>query len=121
MPVKKIAIYVFIIIIMLGGTGFMLYQNQKLVAKKPVTIDHQAQPQNTPETKAPAPAESALENNQPLAENKTADQPVDVNKIKNNGIDLTIFNSDKFKELRENILIPKEQPDVGKRDPFKPN
>lgn len=37
------------------------------------------------------------------------------------GLDLNIFFSDKFKNLLANMLIIKEPPEVGKRNPFKPN
>lgn len=36
------------------------------------------------------------------------------------GANLDIFSSDKFKNLRENIII-KKTPETGKQDPFKPN
>lgn len=46
----------------------------------------------------------------------------DVNKIKLLGdLDLTIFSSDKFNNLKDNQIIVKEKPEVGKRDPFKIN
>lgn len=96
--IKKLAIYFSIIILMLGGIGFALYQNQRLTSRSSSAIDDPARAEAKP------------------------GQPSETNKVKNNqGIDLTIFSSEKFKELKENILILQENSGLGKRDPFKPN
>lgn len=119
--VKKLAIYISIIILMLAGTGFMLYQNRKLVANKPGVVANPAQFNNLPLAEISLSTSTEAQNFPPKADNQP-DEPLDMNKIKNNGgFDLTIFASKKFQELKENIIISQEQSVAGKRDPFKPN
>lgn len=91
MSAKKLAIYIFIIF-MMAGIAFMLYQNKRLATN-------------------------------PLIPAGTAgiDLSPGVNNNQRGGLDLNIFFSDKFKNLRANMLIIKEPPEVGKRNPFKPN
>ncbi|MDO8667505.1 MAG: hypothetical protein Q7K35_00195 [bacterium] len=96
---KKLTIYIFIIALMLGSIGFVLYKNRGSSDSAPAAVE------------SPAPGASSLEPANP-----------EVSKVKNiKGLDLTIFSSKKYNELRENILGPQENLDLGKRDPFKPN
>lgn len=119
--VKKLAIYISIIIVMVGGSGFMLYQNKKLTSPNPVVSNPPAVNSLLMNVETVVPADQA-ETNQPATGNKTLNQPLNMEKIKSNGgLDLTIFDSEKFKALQENIIIPAEQIGVGKRNPFKPN
>lgn len=110
---KKLATYISIIFLMVCGTGFMLYQNKKLTAYKPTNINAPIVFNN------PEPAAPAAVNNQAAA---GSDQAKNINKInQSGGLNLNIFLSDKFKNLRTNASLIKEQPEVGKRDPFRPN
>ncbi|MFA6307179.1 MAG: hypothetical protein WCV70_04405 [Patescibacteria group bacterium] len=112
--VKKLAIYIFIIFLMASGTGFMLYQNKRLTTRRPANVNIPAALNNY------APAAGTNEINDQAA--GAPSQTSDLNKInQNSGLDLSIFSSDKFKNLRENMYIIREQPEVGKRNPFKPN
>lgn len=114
--IKKLAVYVSIIIVMLGGTGFMLYQNKKLTDKKSVIIDNPARYDEIMKAGVVV-AESKIAPSQPAAA-----APKAAVKIKNNkGFDLTIFSSEKFKNLKSNVLIVQEKLGLGKRDIFKPN
>ena len=99
-PKKKLAIYISIIILMLVGIGYMLCINQLWIFEKPMIT-------NNPEPSAPVAT--------------TTDQLniIKLNK-KNNKFDLNIFLNGKFKELKDNILIYKDKPTTGKKDPFKP-
>ena len=114
--IKKLAVYISIIVVMLGGTGFMLYQNKKLTDRKSFVIDN------------PARYDEIMKAGVVIDESKIAPAlpsaavPKAAVKIKNNqGFDLTIFSSEKFKELKANILIVQEKLGLGKRDIFKPN
>lgn len=103
MSAKKLAIYVFIIFFMASGAGFMLYQSKKLAARPSAEIN----PPLTFEILAPdagGPKRTAERNNSQAG-----------------GLNSDIFSSDKFKNLRANVFIVKEPPEVGKRNPFKPN
>lgn len=122
---KKLATYLSIILVMLGGTGFMLYQNQKLTNKQLGVIDDPARYEKfmtagivaTPSPAAPSQSSA----NQPKTEPKL-NQPLVASQIKNSqGLDLSIFSSQKFQELKENILVPQENLGLGKRDLFAPN
>lgn len=114
--VKKLAISISIIFLMVGGTGLMLYQNKKLTTLKPVKVNIQKASNNSVPV-APA----AVTKNDDLGTGE-AGQAENINNINDNGsLELDIFFSDKFKNLRENIFLATEQPEVGKRDPFKPN
>jgi len=111
--IKKLAIYIFIIFFMISGTGFILYQNKKLTTRRSTNLNIPIVFNNSA-TAAPATA-----NNQSAA---GPGQALDINKInQSGGLNLNIFSSDKFKNLRKNTFIIKEQPELGKRDPFKPN
>lgn len=110
---KKLAVSLTIIFFMIGGTGFMLYQNKNLTANKSANINAPIVFNNS------APAVAATANNQAVAE---PSQTIDINKInQSGGLNLNIFSSDKFKNLRANMFFIKERPEMGKRDPFKPN
>lgn len=125
MSTKKMAIYVFIIVVMVGFTGFLLYQNLR-------SADSGSLPANTAQLPDALPGAGAADlgggtaPNQPAisqlpAVNNPA-QPPEIGKISNNGnLDLTILESEKYKALKENVLIPRERAGKGKRDPFKPN
>ena len=134
MTVKKIAIYFAVICAMLGGTGFMLYQNYKLTNNQTGIVNMPAN-YNAAMTGGPAgggaPTVAAPTAAVPLADTQPASapggkvaptQPLDINKLKNNGgLDLTIFSNEKFKALKENAIAAGDQPETGKRDPFQPN
>jgi len=95
MSTKKLMIYAAIIVLLLAATGLMLYQNKKLTSLRAAPSGGLTQPV---EVASPAAA-----------------------KAKNNGgLDLTIFSSEKFKELRNNISVSQERPETGKRNPFQP-
>lgn len=122
LSVKKLMIYLAIIIVMLGGTGFMLYQNQKLTNRKPLVLDDPTKYDKFMEAGIAATGSGAAPLADPLKANATSSQPLDINKVKNNkGIDATIFSSEKFQALKENTLIIQENSGLGKRDLFKPN
>lgn len=118
---KKMAVYVSIIVLMLGGTGFMIYQNKKLTVVQPSANDIIIRPE----------IEAILPSGKTELEKKAAEslkteaessRPIDADKIKNNrGFDLSIFLSKKFQELKKNILIIQQGSGLGKSDPFKPN
>lgn len=105
MSAKKSAVYVFIILFMASGTGFMLYQNKKLTARPSAQVN----PPLTFEILAPDAATSK------------PDQASGINNNQSGGFNSDIFSSDKFKNLRANTLIIKEPPELGKRNPFKPD
>jgi hypothetical protein len=125
-PIKKLIIYISIIFFMICGSAFMLYKNNQLTAYRvvsvndPVVFNNFAPVTTTATTTA---SSSSLEvekiNNQTITE---PSQTLNKNNInQNSDFDLNIFSSDKFKNLQETVFIIKEQPEVGKRDPFKPN
>lgn len=122
---KKLVIYIFIILLMIGGTVFSLYQNQGSTNNKSLIFDNPAQPGDfmtagviVPGGQA-APGRSLVS---PLKTGAESGQPLQASKIKNNkGIDLTIFFSEKFKGLEKNIIVNQENSGLGKRDLFKPN
>ena len=91
MASKKLVIYAAIIVFMLAGTGYLLYLNNRLAAKKPLVVDSADQPAQVQGLPA------------------------------GHGLDLTIFSDEKFKALTDDALIPKTAPSLGKQDPFKPN
>lgn len=101
MSAKKSAIYLAIILFMIGGAGFMILRNRKLTSSQPVNV-------NLP----------AAANNAALA----VPGPALGNNSQNVGsLNLNIFSSDKFKNLLASVFIAKEPAQTGKRDPFKPN
>ena len=56
------------------------------------------------------------------ADQAQAGQKSDASKVRvNSEFDVTIFGSDKFKALKDNVVIPREDAGVGKKDPFQPN
>lgn len=101
MSAKKTAIFASIIILTLSATGFILYKNNRPSYQAPALID-----------------DSAKVNLSTDAMTAISDSEKALNRLK---IDLTILGSAKFKALQENVLIPREQADPGKPDPFKPN
>lgn len=104
--VKKLIIYISIMIAMAGGSVFMLYQNKKLTSPGPLAFNLPVKNSFLAVDGAAAPA----------------DQPLGAGKVTGrDGIDLTIFSSEKFKELRKNALIIRQWAGLGKRDIFKPN
>jgi len=121
---KKLSVYIGIIVLMLCGTALMLYQNKKLTSPRIVTADdptryrslEPAQEAALPESVPPADTAGAAP--APAKSSPTAEITIPE---KNGGLDLTIFRSDKFKQLKANQPINQIQAEVGKRDPFKPN
>ena len=90
----------------------MLYQNKKLTARKSTNV-------NPPMVFNNAAPGAAAANGQPVG---GTGQALEINKLnQSGGLNLNIFSSDKFKNLRANTSLTEEQPAVGKRDPFKPN
>ncbi|MBI4779517.1 hypothetical protein HY797_03655 [Candidatus Falkowbacteria bacterium] len=110
---KKLTIYLAIISLMISGMGFMLYQNKKLTSRKTTNVNPPIVFNDS------APAKSAAANNQ-TGEEKTQNFGADKAEL-DGGFNLNIFSSDKFKNLQANAFIIKDQPETGKRDPFKPN
>lgn len=92
-------IYVLVMVLLLGGIGFVLYQNQNLTGQN----------DNPPVGTAVAGDQAA------------PSQPLAADRKNNQGLDLTIFSSQKFQELKENVLIYQEDSGLGKRDLFKSN
>lgn len=122
--IKKLAIYISIIFFMIIGTSFMLYENKSLTSRQPTTVNAPIVFNNSlPAASTTAPLDNA--SGAGGADNQTAagsSQALDINKInQNGGLDLTIFSSDKFKILEKSVPVIKERPEVGKRNPFKPN
>jgi hypothetical protein len=123
-PIKKLVIYISIIFFMICGSAFMLYKNNQLTAYRVASVNdpivfNESAPVATTATSSDNSLEVGENNNQTITEpNKT----INKNRInQNSDFDLNIFSSDKFKNLQETVFIIKEQPEVGKRDPFKPN
>lgn len=119
---KKLAIYLAIIFFMIGGGGFMILQNKKLTSDRPVNVSLPPAAGNAALAVPGAPLSNAAEiagaNSQLAAiPGQTAG-----NNLQNVGsFNLSIFSSDKFKNLLASVFIAKEPPETGKRDPFKPN
>lgn len=91
----------------------MLYQNKKS-ANQPPVADDQARPDELIAPQEPLAS--------PLKAEAEPSQPIQADKIKNNkAFNLTIFSSEKFKELKKNALINQESLILGKKNPFKPN
>lgn len=89
----------------------MLYQSQKLTNKQLGAIDDPAQYEKFMTAGIVATSSPAAPS-----------QPLVASQIKNSqGLDLSIFSSQKFQELKENILVPQENLGLGKRDLFAPN
>jgi len=124
MSTKKMAIYVSIIILMLGGIGFTLYQNTKSTGGSPSAIHEPAMNSNLA-AEGDVPGAQAETNQLSTDSLKPAAAPSQTSGAsgikKSEAADLDIFSSEKFKELRENALIIQENSGLGKRDPFKPN
>lgn len=120
---KKLAVSVAIIFFMISGTGFMLYQNNKLTAGKPTDVNapmvfNNALPGSIAIASSSAPKTGGIDNQADAG----PEQVLNVNKInQSGGLNLNIFSSDKFKDLRASTFLADEKPEVGKRDPFKPN
>jgi hypothetical protein len=115
---KKLAIYISIIILMTIGSGLMLYQNKKITQPEPVINQSQV---IMPETEEIV-ANDQAGNDQIKPENTTPTEPVNTEKINDDGVfDLQIFSSEKYKSLKENVLIPRPPATKGKANPFKPN
>lgn len=123
---KKLAIYIFIIVLMLGGIGFILYRNSLLPGLKlrPSALDNPAPNGNALAAGVFAPGDQAAldqSSADPLKTGASSGQPLGASKINNQGIDLTIFSNEKFKALEENILIYQADPALGKINIFVPN
>ncbi|OIP78612.1 MAG: hypothetical protein AUK20_03420 [Parcubacteria group bacterium CG2_30_45_37] len=114
MASKKLAIYAAIIVLMLAGTGYLLYLNNRLAARKPLVVD------GADQFKDYLPAET-LATSTKIEAKKTGPSAQAKELRGGGGLDLTIFSDEKFKALMDNALIPKTAPSLGKRDPFKPN
>ena len=119
---KKLVISVLIIFFMISGTGFMLYKNKSLTSRKTTAVNAPTMLNN------PAPAVSGAKPGQAIgtdgANNQAAgeNQIIGINKInQDRTLNLSIFSSDKFKTLEAGAPVTKEQPEVGKRNPFKPD
>jgi len=121
---KKLVIYISIIFFMICGTGLMLHQNKKLVIRSSTNI-------NIPiifNDSVPVSGATTTEDNIFMVgeiNNQAAAQPnlvLDISKVnQSEDFNLNILSSEKFKMLRKSELLIKEKPEVGKRDPFKPN
>ena len=102
----------------------MIYQNRKSKYQDPVMVENYNKflldIKNAPiSNDGQEPGEST---NNESSSGQSENQVLDKNKIINDSsLDLTIFSSEKFKELKENILIPRDDISVGKRDIFQPN
>ncbi|MFA5359875.1 MAG: hypothetical protein WC349_02875 [Patescibacteria group bacterium] len=114
---KKLIIYIAVIIFMILGTMFMLYQNKKLTEYKINNPNTSATSSDVANILSGDSGNIEVSNNQKADEfNKAA------KKLKQNSdFNLDIFSNDKFKNLQESTFIIKTQSEVGKRDPFNPN
>lgn len=129
LSVKKIATYASVIFVMLCGTGYMLYLNNSLTNKKPLIIDNPSQFTDFVPGPAGPSADSVL-GGAGSSLSQTAKNPaiplagssLNASQSKKSGaLDINIFSSQKFLELKENVLIIKEPSAAGKRNPFEPN
>ena len=125
MSTKKIAVYLAIIILMVGSTGAMLLQSQKPVGRKFLPDDKAARGDKfmPPEDAVPSgETASTMPAANQLPADKNMNQLSDASQIKNGSeSDLSIFQSEKFKALKENVLIYQTQSSPGKRNPFAPD
>ncbi|MDP2709360.1 MAG: hypothetical protein Q8O93_04970 [bacterium] len=117
---KKLAIYVLTMALMISGTAFMLYQNKRLTSPRAPVINPAEFGGSTPTADIASPQAETGETASGLQAGP-AKAPA-ISKVKpGTGIDLTIFSSDKFKNLKEEQPPIKPQAELGKRDPFSPN
>lgn len=123
--VKKLTIYTLIIVLMIGGTGFRLYQNKKLTSRKPIVVDDPTRYDKFMTAGAALPGSDGALNQSsfdPLKTEAMSQPAFGSSKIKNNqALDLTIFSLEKFKALADNVVISQADSGLGKRDLFKPN
>ena len=108
---RKIFIYGGIIGLMIFGMFFLLYQNQRITTKRtPIIFD--------------IPAESNYTNddliiNKEDIDIKRSDVSEQIKKvIKTSGFE--IFNSDKYKALKEQVDVDTQEQTIGRRNPFTP-
>jgi len=103
---KKLAASLAVIIVMIAGTAIMLYANKRLTSPGGPTIVQTALIAEPSVNQVP----------------KQPSQTINIDKLKKGGgLDLTIFNSEKFKQLKDSGFVVKQPAEVGKRDPFQPN
>lgn len=125
MSVKKVAVYLAIIIVMAGSTGMVLLKNRKFASQEPWLGGKTEKNNEFIPAEDDLSADLAAENPSPVAgptAGQKPNQPAGLSQMKASGeTDLSIFKSEKFKALKENTLIYFEPSDPGKRDPFKPN
>lgn len=107
MPTKKLAVYIFIIVLILAA-GFIIYANRASSPAAGLALDDKS-----------APAEASVSGDELTPNQLSADQ---LKAVKNsNNFDLTIFSSKKFAELKDKVFISQGNLILGKRDLFKPN
>ncbi len=106
---KKLILYIFIIGLMLGGTGILLYKNYTLTSSKEILI------MDTPAEIADIDlAETGNEGTK-----KDSDLIPKAELPDKEIIDLSLLDSPKFKNLKE-TFIETINFDIGKRNPFEP-
>lgn len=123
--IKKLTIDVVIIVLMISGTGFLLYQNQRSTSEQLIAVDDLARYDKFMPVGAALPGSGGALNQSsfdPLRTEAMSPPAFGSSKIKNNqAIDLTIFSLEKFRALADNVVIPQADSGLGKRDLFKPN
>jgi hypothetical protein len=103
---KKIAVYLLSVAVIITSVGAVIYQNRSLPSPEQPLANS-----NPPDT-----------NDTPVDSQPPVNQPTNTNQIKNgNVIDSSIFNSEKFKELKENGISAPADSEAGKKNPFSPN
>ena len=100
LSVKKLIIYISVIALTVGATGFILFKNQAVIA--PGSLDDQLQ--------------TAENLNLPAVQLPEADKVISTGEI-----DFNMFKTEKFKALKKSDLLSQDETVRGKRDPFKSN
>ena len=111
--------------VMLSGTGLLLYKNYALIVKSsrptvmPVAFDEKlaaadlvGAEKNVFKATSSLPLGGGKEKEAP----PSAILPAKISKI----LDISIFDSEEFKSLKENTASSSQKIEVGKKDPFEP-
>lgn len=108
---------------MLGGTGFLLYKNHSITARKsnqPVITTPPELNKFSQLKLADVSSATDKEGSGASATSTKTAVSTDKNKKAKGALDISILDDDKFRSLKENI-VPKQQPvNVGRKNPFEP-
>jgi hypothetical protein len=122
MSTKKLAIYISIIVLTVGGTIFMLYQNRQPSGQSVLPVDNLEQSLSAESMVSGGEATPGQGFSNQGGAAGQPNQSLSASEIKDGSeIDLSIFGSKKFRALKENILISQEAVKPGKRNPFQPD